>query len=546
MQINPRSRQKYILFIITALLLLALTACDGQDLGDPEGKNMTITLHYISGGRDNPLEREIPIPAADEIPEMARSLVEDFRNPTQIGKTYPIIPPGTRLLDLKIMDGLAYLDFSREMQDNHYGGLEAEVNTIYSLVQTLTQFPQVKAVQFLIEGQQVKTIATGAVDLTEPVHPLAPNQITPDMYSAYKEKISLPPAGSCTWSQLVQWEGSFALPPGQYQDLAWGDLNGDGQVEVVVAIGEKVAIWTPSERGYRLTGETSLKAVEQILLGKTRGQKQAEIIACTDRKIYILGREGNGYRQLASIETPAPMASVAVGDTTGDGRDEIILLYGEGDPAQADYTAVAEIWQYSNGNYEKTFRVENLPYFRMEVAPITSQGQQGIVALGQQGLTFYAWNGKTFAEIHKNPGIDAKYTTLLSGDFTGKGRRELILEDNKRQDLYLYTWEGEHLRKVWQGSTGFPNTRPPLLIRDPQGRGRQTLLLPATGAGGWQFLTWKGQAPVLYTIDTRGTKGITTILPGPGGRLLYSRQVSTDGPRHRIYVGRWRQPELVT
>ena len=126
MQINARSRQKYILFIITALLLLALTACDGQDLGDPEGKNMTITLHYISGGRDNPLEREIPIPAADEIPEMARSLVEDFRNPTQIGKTYPIIPPGTRLLDLKIMDGLAYLDFSREMRDNHYGGLEAE------------------------------------------------------------------------------------------------------------------------------------------------------------------------------------------------------------------------------------------------------------------------------------------------------------------------------------------------------------------------------------------------------------------------------------
>ena len=89
----------------------------------------------------------------------------------------------------------------------------------------MTQFPQVKAVQFLIEGQQVKTIATGAVDLTEPVHPLAPNQITPDMYSAYKEKISLPPAGSCTWSQLVQWEGSFALPPGQYQDLAWGILR---------------------------------------------------------------------------------------------------------------------------------------------------------------------------------------------------------------------------------------------------------------------------------------------------------------------------------
>lgn len=547
MPMPSRIWQKYICFIITALLLLLLTACDGQSPGDPDGKKMTIILHYISGGRDNPVEREVPIPAADQIREMARALVEDLHNPSQSGKNYPIIPPGTKLLDLKIIDGLAYLDFSREMRDNHWGGLEAEVNTIYSLVQTLTQFPQVKAVQFLIEGQQVKTIATGAVDLTEPVRPLAPHQITPDMYKAYQEKVALNSAGTLSWFQLVKGGASLALPPGEYRDLAWGDLTGDGREEVVVATEEKVMVWTPVEGAYRPAGETPLKGVGEILVGKTRGQKQAEIMACTDRTVYILSRTEDGYWLRDTIEAPAPIASVAVGDTTGDGQDEIILLYGEGDPTRADFAAVAEIWQYSEGNYEKTFRVENLPYFRMEVVPISGPGRQEIVAFGQQGLTVYAWNGKTFAEIHKNPGIDAYHTTLASGAFTGHGRRDLILYDTKRQDLYLYTWDGEHLGKIWQGNISAADSQAQLILfQDPEGNGWQELLLTSPGGENCLLLTHGERSPVLYTLDVRGTKGITTILPGPDGRLLYSRRVSADGPRHRLYVGRWRQPELVT
>jgi spore germination protein GerM len=83
------------------------------------------------------------------------------------------VPPGTKLRALFLTDrGEAFVDLSREVQSAHPGGTANELLTIYTVVNALTiNLPAVTAVQLLVDGKEVETLA-GHVDLR---HPLGKN-----------------------------------------------------------------------------------------------------------------------------------------------------------------------------------------------------------------------------------------------------------------------------------------------------------------------------------------------------------------------------------
>ena len=80
------------------------------------------------------------------------------------------IPEGTKLRALYITEkGAAYVDFNREITDNHPGGIETETLTIYSIVNSLIlNVPQIKTVKILINGNESTTLA-GHIDLRFPL-----------------------------------------------------------------------------------------------------------------------------------------------------------------------------------------------------------------------------------------------------------------------------------------------------------------------------------------------------------------------------------------
>ncbi len=78
------------------------------------------------------------------------------------------IPGGTKLLSLEIVDGVAFVNFSKEIQTNHWGGSTGEMFTIMSVVDSLTESPNVRAVQFLVEGKRVESLV-GHADTTRPI-----------------------------------------------------------------------------------------------------------------------------------------------------------------------------------------------------------------------------------------------------------------------------------------------------------------------------------------------------------------------------------------
>lgn len=77
------------------------------------------------------------------------------------------IPSGTKLINIYVINKIAYVDFSKEFISNHSGGSASEIMTLYSIVNTLTEFSTIDSVQFLIEGKTGKTL--GNILLNEPI-----------------------------------------------------------------------------------------------------------------------------------------------------------------------------------------------------------------------------------------------------------------------------------------------------------------------------------------------------------------------------------------
>ena len=80
---------------------------------------------------------------------------------------------GTKVRQIFVTeDGTAFVDLSKEAVTNHRGGSLDELFAVYAIVNAITvNLPAIKAVQILIDGQEVDTLA-GHVDLR---HPLARN-----------------------------------------------------------------------------------------------------------------------------------------------------------------------------------------------------------------------------------------------------------------------------------------------------------------------------------------------------------------------------------
>ncbi len=74
--------------------------------------------------------------------------------PTGYGLT-SALPIEAEVKSIEVSDGICYIDFNEAFKAKHYGGATGEIMTVYSIVNSLTELPNISQVQFLIEG--VKT-----------------------------------------------------------------------------------------------------------------------------------------------------------------------------------------------------------------------------------------------------------------------------------------------------------------------------------------------------------------------------------------------------
>lgn len=114
-----------------------------------------------------PESREIDL--TQDLVSQAKQLIHELiKGPKgDLGST---IPRDTKLRELYLDQmGTVYVDFTRELAANHPGGSSAELHTIYSIVDSLIlNFPEIKRVQILIEGEKIRETLAGHIDARRP------------------------------------------------------------------------------------------------------------------------------------------------------------------------------------------------------------------------------------------------------------------------------------------------------------------------------------------------------------------------------------------
>ncbi|HOP74032.1 MAG TPA: GerMN domain-containing protein [Bacillota bacterium] len=76
-----------------------------------------------------------------------------------------IFPEGAKVLGVQVDDGLAIVNLNQKATELNVGS-EGEYLAVLSIVNTLTKLPDIYHVKFMVEGEEVESLA-GHVDLTQ-------------------------------------------------------------------------------------------------------------------------------------------------------------------------------------------------------------------------------------------------------------------------------------------------------------------------------------------------------------------------------------------
>jgi germination protein M len=142
-----------------------------DSLSEEPLQTRSVTLYFLSGD-DNYLHAEKrEIIDHPSVVHQAIQTIEELLKGSQNGMISPI-PVDTELREFFITKrGIAYVDFSGEIREEHLSGTSAEMGTVFAVVNTLTyNFKTIKKVFILIEGSEKETLA-GHVDLSRPLVP---------------------------------------------------------------------------------------------------------------------------------------------------------------------------------------------------------------------------------------------------------------------------------------------------------------------------------------------------------------------------------------
>lgn len=144
-------------------------AGQGDTMVMSEPKETIDVVLYFGDEEGNLVAEKRTIPKVEGI---GRATINELiEGPDPASGLYATIPLGAKLRDINVKeDKTAIVDFSGDIRTEHWGGYLGEMLTVYSIVNTLAQFPTVDRVQILVDGQKLGTLVEH-VDIQEPLEP---------------------------------------------------------------------------------------------------------------------------------------------------------------------------------------------------------------------------------------------------------------------------------------------------------------------------------------------------------------------------------------
>ena len=128
---------------------------------------MLVKVYYpdYSGVRLVEVERRIKIGHEDEKYSAALEILLEAPHEENLTT---IFPKNASIRSVKVADGLATVDLDGAMLKTMVGGSTGEEFLVGSVVDTLTSFPEITRVKFLVDGREIETLK-GHMDLSAPL-----------------------------------------------------------------------------------------------------------------------------------------------------------------------------------------------------------------------------------------------------------------------------------------------------------------------------------------------------------------------------------------
>lgn len=128
-------------------------------------ETMQVKLYFVDRGSNKLVAEERQV---EKTRAIARRVLEELLKGPGVEKHGAVFPAGTKLLDVNIKadEQICLVDFSSEIKSLT---AQEEKLLVYSIANTLGQFPSIKGIAFMVDGKKVETL--GHMDLSKPVKP---------------------------------------------------------------------------------------------------------------------------------------------------------------------------------------------------------------------------------------------------------------------------------------------------------------------------------------------------------------------------------------
>ena len=186
------NKMRYVLMAMLAMTLLCVSGCDNNNnnSADVNGKTaitaekgnspqalpeaekkagngkLTINVYYPDeqGMKLVAVKKTVKLGNDDKYTAALKALMSG----TKEKGLATIVPKQAKIKSVKVKDNVAYVDFDENLVKKFIGGSTGEEMLVGSIVNTLTEFSEIKKVQLLVEGKKIDSLA-GHFDLTKPV-----------------------------------------------------------------------------------------------------------------------------------------------------------------------------------------------------------------------------------------------------------------------------------------------------------------------------------------------------------------------------------------
>ena len=141
----------------------------GQKPGDSQvqtRKQLTLKVYYPDEGATHLVAVDRAVDVEDGKDKYTAAVETIIQEPTE-SNLVAIFPKATQVRSVKVEGDLATVDFDGSIQRTFSGGSTGEELLVGSLVDTLTDFPEINRVQILVDGNAVESLA-GHMDISKP------------------------------------------------------------------------------------------------------------------------------------------------------------------------------------------------------------------------------------------------------------------------------------------------------------------------------------------------------------------------------------------